>query len=113
MIVFSLLDSHTTTSYYSNIRIDNYVYTRESFEAAKRLLKPDGIFIVKFWVATPWIASRLYALVETVFKQPPVDVSAFNSFYTSAGRFFIAGSQERIREAMTDPGLRSSWRTTQ
>ncbi len=107
VIVFSLLDSHTTTSYYSNIRIDNYVYTRESFEAAKRLLKPDGIFIVKFWVATPWIASRLYALVETVFKQPPVDVSAFNSFYTSAGRFFIAGSQERIREAMTDPGLRS------
>jgi SAM-dependent methyltransferase len=106
VIVFSLLDSHTTTSYYSNIRIDNYVYTQEAFLAARRLLNPDGIFIVKFWVSTPWIASRLHGLVETVFDQPPVDVSALNSFYTSTGRFFIAGSQERIRQAMTDPSLR-------
>src|SRR5262249_10325270 len=50
MIVFSLLDSHTTSSYYTNIRIDNYVYTVEALKAAKRLLKPDGIFIVKFQV---------------------------------------------------------------
>ena len=107
VIVFSLLDSHTTTSYYSNIRIDNYVYTHEAFQAARRLLNPDGIFIVKFWVATPWIASRLYALVRTAFDQPPVDVSALNSFYTSTGRFFIAGSQEKIRQAMTDPSLRA------
>ena len=27
LIVFSLLDSHTTSSHFSNIRIDNYVYT--------------------------------------------------------------------------------------
>src|SRR5262249_48592351 len=42
MIVFSLLDSHTTTSNYTNIRIDNYVYTVEALKAAKRLLKDDG-----------------------------------------------------------------------
>ncbi|HKT70413.1 MAG TPA: methyltransferase domain-containing protein, partial [Terriglobales bacterium] len=52
LIVFSLLDSHTTSSYYSNIRIDNYVYTIQALTAAKRLLSPDGLFIVKFQVST-------------------------------------------------------------
>src|SRR5207247_7812433 len=35
LITFSLLDSHTTSSHFSNIRIDNYVYTREAITAAK------------------------------------------------------------------------------
>src|SRR5207248_3922945 len=39
MIVFSLLDSHTNVGYYSNIRTDNYVYTLEALQSAKRLLK--------------------------------------------------------------------------
>ena len=50
LIVFSLLDSHTTTSHYTNIRIDNYVYTLEALQAARHMLKPDGVFIVKFQV---------------------------------------------------------------
>ena len=59
LIVFSLLDSHTTSSYYSNIRIDNYVYTLEALRATRKLLKPDGLMIIKFQVNTPWIAGRL------------------------------------------------------
>ena len=65
MVVFSLLDSHTNSSYYSNIRIDNYVYTVEALQATKRLLKPDGIMVVKFQVSTPWIAGRLYGSLQT------------------------------------------------
>jgi len=105
LIVFSLLDSHTDTSYYSNIRTDNYVYTLEAFQLARSLLKPDGVFIVKFWVTTPWIAGRLYRLVSTVFGQIPVDMNAQQSEYATPGRFFIAGSQERIRLVMNDPSL--------
>ena len=59
LVIFSFLDSHTTSSYYSNIRIDNYVYTVEAVQATKRLLKPDGILVVKFQVDTPWIAGRI------------------------------------------------------
>ena len=36
LIVFSLLDSHTTSSHFTNIRIDNYVYTLEALRSAKR-----------------------------------------------------------------------------
>lgn len=107
LIVFSLLDSHTTSSHFSNIRIDNYVYTKEALQAAKRLLKPDGVFIVKFWVETPWIAGRLFDLVQDVFGRPPLDLKAVQSNYTTAGRFFIAGSQERIQQALQDPVLRT------
>jgi spermidine synthase len=107
LIVFSLLDSHTDASYYSNIRTDNYVYTLEAFQSAKRLLKPDGVFIVKFWVTTPWIAGRLYQLVSIVFGRTPVDMNALHSDYTTSGRFFVAGSEKRIRHVMSDPTLPS------
>jgi spermidine synthase len=101
LIVFSLLDSHTTSSYYTNIRIDNYVYTVEALEAAKRLLKSDGIFIVKFQVQTPWIAGRLYGLLSQVFGRPPVELQSEPSIYTTGGSFFITGSQERIDRVLS------------
>ena len=41
LILFGLLDSHTLADY-SNMRIDNFVYTKESFQEAKALLAPDG-----------------------------------------------------------------------
>jgi len=105
MIVFSLLDSHTTSSHYTNIRIDNYVYTREALQAAKRLLKPDGVFIVKFQVNTPWIAGRLQELLTETFGHAPVQLEADSSAYTTGGRFFITGSETRVAEALSDPVL--------
>ena len=107
VIVFSLLDSHTMASHFSNIRLDNYVYTVEALRAARKLLNPDGIFIIKFWVDQPWIAGRLYGLVSDAFGEPPVDLNAVQFNYTSAGRFFIAGSQQRIQGALDDPELRT------
>jgi spermidine synthase len=113
MVVFSLLDSHTTSSYYSNIRIDNYVYTVEALQATKRLLKPDGILVVKFQVMTPWIAGRLYGLLQTVFGREPLEVQASDSTFTTSGRFFIAGSQARVDRALADPSLASYVHTHQ
>jgi spermidine synthase len=105
LIVYSLLDSHTTASHFSNIRIDNYVYTREAMVQARRLLKPDGLLIVKFWVATPWIAGRLHGLVQDVFGEAPVQFQSEPGYFTSGGRFFVAGSQQRIEQALADPAL--------
>lgn len=104
LILFSLLDSHTTSSYFSNIRIDNYVYTVEALTAARRLLKPDGLFIVKFWVDRPWIAGRLRGLLTNVFGYPPVQLQADES-YTTEGSFFVTGSQAAVARAMSNPAL--------
>src|SRR5213593_376932 len=107
LIVFSLLDSHTTSSHYTNIRIDNYVYTLEALQASKRLLNADGVFVVKFQVDTPWIAGRLYGLLQTVFGHAPLQIESENSMvsYTTGGRFFITGSEPRIAQAIQDPQL--------
>ncbi len=74
VIVFGLLDSHTQFSGYSNMRIDNYVYTEESFREAQRLLKPTGVLILKFEVRPPWtwMGERFYSLLNHLFARPPI-----------------------------------------
>lgn len=74
VIIFGLLDSHTQFSDLGNLRIDNYVYTEEAFAEAKRLLKPDGLLVVKFEVRPPWewIGQRFYRILEGTFGRSPL-----------------------------------------
>ena len=74
VIIFGLLDSHTEFSGYSNMRIDNYVYTEESLRDARRLLDKDGILVLKFEVRTPWtwIGQRFYTMLSAMFPRPPL-----------------------------------------
>jgi len=74
VIIFGLLDSHTEFSGYSNMRVDNYVYTEESFRDARRLLNKDGILVLKFEVRQPWtwIGQRFYTMLGRIFPHPPL-----------------------------------------
>jgi len=105
LITFSLLDSHTTSSHYSNIRIDNYVYTREAITAAKELLRPEGVMVVKFQVNKPFIAGRLKATLTEVFGREPLQFGVDQSFNVSPGTFFISGNAARIAAAAAEPGM--------
>jgi len=107
LIVFALLDSHTTTSYYSNIRIDNYVYTEQALKAARRLLKPDGLMVVKFWMWTPWISGRMGEMVQEAFGRTPIQVQPDQALYENAtyGRFYIEGSQPALERALAQPEM--------
>ncbi len=108
LICFSLLDSHTTSSHYSNIRIDNYVYTREALVAARRALGPEGVLIIKFAVGTPWIAGRISGLLSDAFGRDPVEFQTDFSRYTSPGRMFVAGnSEEALTKTLAEPRLRA------
>ena len=107
LIVFSLLDSHTTASHFTNIRIDNYVYTREALHRVKQLLRPDGLLIVKFQVDNPWIAGRLFGLMHDAFGQDPIQFQTDEGGFDTSGRFFVAGSPERLAHATSDPWLAS------
>lgn len=101
LIVFSILDSHTTSSSYTNIRLDNYVYTVEAMEAARKLLKPDGMFVMSFSGAKPWFAQRLKNVVTAGFGKEPL---MMQPNYT----FFIVDYGNRIENAFAaDPELRS------
>jgi hypothetical protein len=57
--------------------------------AARRLLKDDGILVLKFQAHTAWIARRLHGLLRTVFGQVPMDFYADASKYSSGGHFLL------------------------
>src|SRR5262249_21102374 len=84
VILFGLLDSHTQFSDYSNMRIDNFVYTEESFQEARRHLNPDGIIFVKFQVNHPWMGTRLREMLSQTFGKPPLVMFADSSYSTGA-----------------------------
>lgn len=106
VISFGLLDSHTASSSYNNIRLDHYIYTRESFREAKMLLKDDGVMTVAFAATKPWIAKRLYGLIEDIFGQEPIyfSITPYGSDVLSRGWvMYVIGNdmpvlKERIKE---------------
>src|SRR5262249_40205608 len=80
-------------------------YTREAITAAKSLLTPDGVMVIKFQVGKPFIAGRLKATLTDVFGAPPVQFGVDKSFNVSPGAFFISGNGSRISSAVAEPAL--------
>ena len=102
LILFSLLDSHTTASHFSNIRIDNFVYTQEALRTAAGLLAPGGVLVVKFAAVQPWIAGRLAALLSDALPGQSVSFRAYQGFATG-GSFFVCGDPARLAAGVADP----------
>src|SRR6185295_15321682 len=69
MVVFGTLDSHTLLSGQVNLRLDNYIYTAESFRAARAVLEPDGLAAAYFSAWKPWLAERVYSTAGHAFER--------------------------------------------
>jgi Spermine/spermidine synthase domain len=105
LVLFGLLDSHTQVSDYSNMRIDNFVYTRESFREAMALLKPEGVLFVKFQANQPWLAVRLREMMAETLGKPPLVFYAGSS-YGVAAMCFVGSLSNRVDDAIAaDPRL--------
>jgi SAM-dependent methyltransferase len=61
-VVFGLLDSHTQLGI-SSVRLDNYVFTQESFSAAAELLRPNGTLVLSAATAADWFRDRYRAML--------------------------------------------------
>jgi hypothetical protein len=72
LVVFGFLDSHTLLSTYTSVRLDNFIYTRESLERVRQLLVPGGQLYVSFASNTPWIHERITNLVTAAFDRPTI-----------------------------------------
>ncbi len=84
LIVFGLLDSHTLLSGMSNVRLEDFVYTLESFEQARKHLNEGGAISLTFNVQRTWIKQRLSDMLTQVFGAPPavfVAPTGFNTIY--------------------------------
>ena len=95
LIVFGLLDSHTTTAM-TNARLDHYVYTRESLQRAKSLLRDGGVMVLSFEVLKPFIADRMGACLEEVFQQRPLAFRIPPNPTGWGGAMFVAGDLDSV-----------------
>jgi len=67
LIAYALVDSQVLHSGYSNIRLESYLFTRQTFEDVKRHLNPDGTFVVYNYFRQGWLISRLQKSLDEVF----------------------------------------------
>jgi SAM-dependent methyltransferase len=97
VIVFSHLDSHTVLSSYTSVRLDNYIYTVESFRDAARRLAPGGLLYVSFFVEQPFIAQRLYRNLALALGHEPIGILEDDPAPAGRSRwnaYFLAGTKD-------------------
>ncbi|RJP23083.1 MAG: hypothetical protein C4520_07005 [Candidatus Abyssobacteria bacterium SURF_5] len=100
LIVFGLLDSHTLSSNLSNVRLDNFVYTLQSIQEAKGLLKPEGVLVLIFDVKDNFIGHSLYDIMMKAFGGPPVCFRLSDTIRGWGGSVFIGGDASTIAQTM-------------
>lgn len=105
LIVFGYLDSHTMFSTFSSLRLDNYVYTLQSFQPARQLLKPSGTMVLAFGGGVPFVNKRQYAMLEAAFGQPPV---VLKTGYAQTGDVYIEGATLDRARALPFPDISPS-----
>lgn len=93
LIIFAYLDSHTLLSSFSSVRLDDFIYTRESFQEARKLLKPGGTLISAFAGGNTFVTHRLYKNIKEAFGKAPV---AYLTKYDSAGVVFVETEKNNI-----------------
>ncbi len=108
LVVFGLLDSHTTTSM-TNARLDHYVYTRESLEQARGLLAEGGILVMTFDAQRLFIADRMARTLSEVFGGPPLSFAIPPSAYGWGGIMFVAGDLARVRAQLAANPRLAAW----
>jgi spermidine synthase len=109
LIVYALVDSLVLHSGYSNIRLESFLFTQQTFEDVRRHLKPNGNFVIYNYFRQGWIAARLQKGLEEVFgagnamvltlpyrKVIEPDKATFGDF-----TIFFAGDTSQLRDAFS------------
>ena len=74
LVVFALIDSLVLQSGYSNLRLESYLFTRESFQDVRRVLKPTGVAAVYNFLRQGWVAARIRDQLRAAFDCDPVTI---------------------------------------
>lgn len=68
LILFGVLEARSLFSQFANLRLDNYVYTREALSSARDHLGEDGVLWLNMWVPKAWVGKKLELLMASVFE---------------------------------------------
>ncbi|MDP4001662.1 MAG: hypothetical protein Q8P69_01290 [bacterium] len=100
LIVMGLADSHTLSSSLTNIRLDHYLYTKESIAEVKELLKPDGLLYLSFEVYQKGMTgAKIEKNLREVFSGEPIIFELRDTaFFGLGGVIFMANNEGNINE---------------
>jgi hypothetical protein len=71
LIIFALTDSLVKASSLSQLRLENYLFTRESVQRAYDLLTDRGDILFYNFYRLPFVVQKITAMLEEVTGQPP------------------------------------------
>jgi SAM-dependent methyltransferase len=72
LIIFALTDSLTLVTSTANVRLESFLFTEQSFIAARDHLDEDGVFLMYNYYREPWLVGKLHGMAATVFRQDPL-----------------------------------------
>lgn len=85
LILLALTDSLTLVQGQSSVRLESYLFTKQSIEAARDRLKPGGVFSMYNFYRTPWLLDRMGGTLNQVFDHRPCSVGVG----AGSGRFSV------------------------
>ena len=100
LVVFALIDSLTVQSSFSGVRLESYMFTKESFEAVRDHLSPRGVMVLYNYFREKWLVDRLANTAAAVFGREPIGHVHQDRAYLAV---LLAGP--RVTELTTPPPL--------
>ncbi len=72
LIIFALPDSLVLAANTSNLRLESYLFTLESFQSVKEHLQPNGLFVLYNFYRYDWLINKITDMLYQVFGEYPV-----------------------------------------
>jgi len=92
LVVFALTDSLVKVSSFAQLRLENYLFTREAAARAYALLAPGGDLVYYNWYRFDWIRDRIGAMAGQAAGRPA-------EILRQTGTFAVLRVRERGRAA--------------
>jgi SAM-dependent methyltransferase len=108
LIVFGYLDSQTLLTSLSSIRLDNYVYTLQSFQEARKLLNENGTVVLAFGAGKTFLTERLFTTLSAAFGREPL---AYYTGYDASGVVFVEGKAAETNQIADFPEISKELKT--
>ena len=71
LVIFALPDSLTLLNAAGNLRLESFLFTDQSFQAAARRVAPDGVLVMYNWYREPWLVARIADSAARAFGHEP------------------------------------------
>ncbi len=109
LIILGTLDSQTLLSGMSSIRLDNYVYTVESFKTIRDHLNSEGIVAVYHQTGKPYVAEKIYGILLEAFGRPPLVKQQVPHLFNYT---FVGGWKGNVKDALEAGPIQAKFNQT-